>query len=118
MSTTFINLPSPQQPDPASGPGTPMSGISTIAIKDGHEGSRPSADGGADRVQRLMGYFDEREARSAKMIDGMTYDEGVVDTTDRAPKVVSKEKEKEKDKDKEETNKKEDETMGGTGGGV
>lgn len=102
-----------------------MSGISTIAIKDGHEGSRPSAEGGADRVQRLMGYFDEREARSAKMIDGMTYDEDVVDTTDRAPKVVPKEKEKEKEGGKEKENakdndetKKEDETMGGTGGGV
>lgn len=98
-----------------------MSGISTIAIKDGHEGSRPSNDGGvsgADRIQRLglgMAYFDQGSAapaprspasstattsstleatKEAKMIDGMTYDEDVVDTTDKCPSatVVPKEK--------------------------
>lgn len=89
-----------------------MSGISTIAIKDGHEGSRPSNDGGvsgADRIQRLglgMAYFDQappapaprspasstattsstlEATKEAKMIDGMTYDEDVVDTTDKSP---------------------------------
>ncbi|KAI5842452.1 hypothetical protein DFP73DRAFT_479885 [Morchella snyderi] len=109
-----------------------MSGISTIAIKDGHEGHRPSGDAisAADRISRLSGYFDQartiasytptptsapatpaagttpgerrspasnatgstitteealRATREAKMIDGMTYDEGVVDTTDCAP---------------------------------
>lgn len=133
-----------------------MSGISTIAIKDGHAGSRPNSDGvsGADRIQRLglgMDYFDQQQllrpnsststpgsytpsqltpgaftpgtftpgigngekrgspasstittsstleaTKAAKMIDGMTYDEGVVDTTDRSPiPVLNKEKEKE-----------------------
>lgn len=124
-----------------------MSGISTIAIKDGHAGTRPNADGvsGADRIQRLglgMGYFDQLQlprsnsstpsqftpgqftpgtftpgngpgekrgspasstittnstleaTKAAKMIDGMTYDEGVVDTTDRSPiPVLNREKE-------------------------
>lgn len=119
-----------------------MSGISTTAIKDGHEGTRPNADGtsGVDRINRLglgMGYFDQppiprsnsytstpgqstpgaytpgtgekrgspasstvttdstlQATREAKLIDGMTYDEGVVDTTDRSPMLVlNKEKE-------------------------
>lgn len=129
MSATLINLPPPSYSEPDSGPGTPMSGISTIAIKDGHEGSRPSTDGvsGADRIQRLglgMGYFDQaplprsasatstpnqstaehrsspasstvttsstlEATKEAKLIDGMTYDEGVVDTTDKTPAPVS-----------------------------
>lgn len=121
MSATLINLPqAPSFSEPNSGPGTPMSGISTIAIKDGHEGSRPSNDGsvsGADRIQRLglgMAYFDQTPAprspasstattsstleatKEAKMIDGMTYDEDVVDTTDRSPAAAAaKEKEEE-----------------------
>lgn len=120
---TLSNLPSPSPAASASGPGTPMSGISTIAIKDGHEGSRPSTDG-VDRVQRLMGYFDE-QTRTAKMIDGMTYDEGVVDTTTEPAVVVEKAKAKGKgmgrgigmakrEDGKREDGKREDETMGGT----
>lgn len=148
MSATFLNMPSPQLATPysesPSAPGTPMSGISTIAIKDGHEGHRPSGDtiSAADRISRLGGYFDQtrnltsytptptscpatpspapgttpgerrspasnatgstitteealRATREAKMIDGMTYDEGVVDTTDRTPVLVlNREKER------------------------
>lgn len=101
-----------------------MSGISTIAIKDGHEGSRPSNDGGvsgADRIQRLglgMAYFDQappapaprspasstattsstlEATKEAKMIDGMTYDEDVVDTTDKSPAAAATVVPKEKD---------------------
>jgi hypothetical protein len=158
--STILDMPSPQSQPPSysetnSGPGTPMSGISTIAIKDGHAGSRPNADGvsGEDRIQRLglgMGYFDHPQlsransststqsmytpsqltpgaltpgtstpvlgagekrgspasstvttnstleaTRAAKMIDGMTYDEDVVDTTDSSPiPALNKEREK------------------------
>ncbi|KAI5806104.1 hypothetical protein EDC01DRAFT_609628 [Geopyxis carbonaria] len=127
-----------------------MSGISTVAIKDGHEGSRPHFDGTTERLARLgpgTSYFDinrrpdtpssapgstaasepdmatpgvagtpapmgagvrewERRRKQqengdtdspassvttasaadqrekARMIDGMTYDDGFVDTTD------------------------------------
>ena len=118
-----------------------MSGISTVAIKDGHEGNRPSVVDGnllaADRLSRLGtphgggGYFDmlptpragstpsssayspqpqpphvagEKEApgkgspassnttssvaearKEARFIGGMTYDDSVVDTTNRSP---------------------------------
>ncbi|KAI5855467.1 hypothetical protein BZA05DRAFT_334143 [Tricharina praecox] len=100
-----------------------MSCVSTIAIKDGHEGHRPGMsgfDGAAERISRLSaisagGYFDvnkrpdtpasmggramqtdspastdsAREHRKeARLIDGMTYDEGVVDTTDKTPPAV------------------------------
>ena len=160
MSTKFTSLPSsPLYPPPSSayseassGPSTPMSGISTVAIKDGHEGNRPNIDSNslaADRLARLGaytggGYFDTlptpraasatssaggrltpltpysphpshggyasapsdkeplvqsrnspasstttssvAEARKeARLISGMTYDDSVIDTTNRSP---------------------------------
>ena len=165
---TFINLPSTPSDLSVddSGPSTPMSCISTVAIKDGHEGHRPNMtgfDGAAERISRLSrissdlsagGYFDvnkrpdtptsdagfitatspastaatsagsgagalaaaledarrkkkaaagaaqdspassattdsaREQRREARLIDGMTYDDDVVDTTDRSPLVA------------------------------
>jgi hypothetical protein len=124
-----------------------MSCVSTIAIKDGHEGHRPVFDGSAERISRLSGvsvggYFDvnkrpdtpasdagpgalavaleesrrkkrlegtaaespassvttesaREQRREARLIDGMTYDEDVVDTTDRSPMVAGTPREEE-----------------------
>lgn len=53
--TSVLNLPPHTPSAPSSAPGTPMSGISTVAIKDGHEGHRPnnSFDGTSERLARL-----------------------------------------------------------------
>jgi hypothetical protein len=131
---TILNLPTtpPDMCDDGdSGPGTPMSAISTVAIKDGHAGHRPGMtgfDGATERISRLSavsvgGYFDvnkrpdtpastagagtgtgtgrplqtdspastdsaREQRKEARLIDGMTYDEGVIDTTDRTPPAV------------------------------
>jgi hypothetical protein len=126
----ILNLPStPSEFGSESCPPTPMSCISTIAIKDGHEGHRPGFDGAAERISRLSAlsagsYFDvnkrpdtpssdidelrrkrmdtaadspassvttesaREQRKEARMIDGMTYDDDVVDTTDRSPMVA------------------------------
>ena len=161
---TILNLPEADEFDNDSAPGTPMSCISTVAIKDGHEGHRPGMsgfDGAAERISRLSaltagGYFDvdkrpdtpssvgcgpgsvdvpadcdtpkaltaaleearrkkqlqaasadspassvttesaREQRREARLIDGMTYDDDVVDTTDRSPLVAGTPKEEDK----------------------
>lgn len=161
---TILNLPDADDfySEAGSAPGTPMSCVSTVAIKDGHEGHRPGMtgfDGAAERISRLSsltagGYFDvdkrpdtpasvgfgpgtsdepksatlsaaledarrkkklqdaqgdspassvttesaREQRKEARLIDGMTYDEDVVDTTDRSPMVAGTPREEESSK--------------------
>lgn len=59
MTTVLNNFPqSPGTRTSTSCPGTPLSGVSTVAIKDGHEGIRHSYHQGQDSAQERLSNLD------------------------------------------------------------